>query len=145
MWICKKQSKTFICLGPLLHHTFLLRTKKNALLFGNSRCTRKNWINYIFFLWEVLKNFWIFYLIYGYEKTKNGLFLGQQQNSNYDVISTINQSSCHLTICLADWVAISLTSGRLSIKRENESVADHMKKMTFVGKKHFNYHLPSIS
>ena len=98
-----------------------------------------------FFLWEVLKNFWIFYLIYGYEKTKNGLFLGQQQNSNYDVISTINQSSCHLTICLADWVAISLTSGRLSIKRENESVADHMKKMTFVGKKHFNYHLPSIS
>ena len=114
-FLCKKaQSKTFyICLGPFLLHQifFWWRTKKNAFMFGNFQ----EKLNKLLF-------FWIF--LGGDSKNGGILFLGQEDltNSNYDVISIINQS-CHLTICLADWVAISLTSDFLLKER-----VDHMKK-----------------
>ena len=112
--LCKQaQSKTFyICLGPFLLHQifFLVENKKNAFMFGNFQ----EKLNKLLF-------FWIFW-----EETAKMVryFLGQEDltNSNYDVISIINQS-CHLTICLADWVAISLTSDFLLKER-----VDHMKK-----------------
>ena len=96
---------------PIAPDFFWWRTKKMHLCLATSR---KNWINYFSFefFWEETAK------MVGY------FFLGREDltNSNYDVISIINQS-CHLTICLADWVAISLTSDFLLKER-----VDHMKK-----------------